>query len=165
MPSNIPTIGPAALAWKIAQHPKIWIPFLLIFAAACFGVYMCIPSMIHQPLPAMSEVREAYISFDPSGEESSFKLLGSRMYLQEFYDCMRRGYASTKPATGYVVATMRLDTIDGKSTYVKFLESDLVVIDGQVYDRTMSPMFLQMLEGFRYSEEYAPEPNPYGRGY
>jgi len=146
-----PTIGPAALAWKISQYPQYWIPLILIIVGVALGAYFLIPTMIEDPMPKLSEVTEMYISWDLSGKEESFKKIPHEQYYNLFYQSCQGGFASKKVPGEDLIATVRIKTRDAKTTTFKFFGSDLMNVNGKCYDRARFQMFLQEAEGLRYN--------------
>ena len=150
-----PTIGPAVLAWKIANYPKIWIPFLCIMVGLVILIYFLITGTVGaDPMPAIGDVKEMYIAWGAPKGEDSFKKIPHQQYYRTLFDSTRQGFPSTKEAGAYTIATVRIITTGGSTTTVSFHENDLIKINGQVYDRTMAHYFLQEAEGTRYDMGY-----------
>ncbi len=154
MSASQPTMGPAVLAWKIANYPKIWIPFLCIMVGVILLIYFLVTGTVGKdPMPAMQDVKEMYISWNPAAGDSSFKKIPHQQYYSLLFDSTRQGFPSTKKA-GPAYASVRIITNDGSTTTVTFHEQDLIKINEQVYDRAMPHMFLQNAEGTRYDTGY-----------
>lgn len=145
-----PTIGPAALAWKISQYPQYWIPLILVFIGVAAGMYFLFPAAMGKPLPDPAEVKAMYISWGETADETSFKEIPHNQYYPYLLESMTGGFKSVKKPGPDLIATIRIDTTGGKSAVVKFFDSQLVTIDGKCYDRAHPYMFLQMVEGTRY---------------
>jgi hypothetical protein len=147
-------MGPAVLAWKIANYPKIWIPFLCILVGVIVLIYFLVTGTVGKdPMPAIGDVKEMYICWGNPADEDSFKKIPHGQYYPQLFESTRQGFASRKE-TGPAFATVRVVTNGGSTTTITFHEEDLIKIDGQVYDRTMAHMFIQQAEGTRYDMGY-----------
>jgi hypothetical protein len=156
-----PIMGWQALAWKIAHYPKIWIPFICIVIAVVVVVYFVFASAAAGPLPDPSKVKGLYISWGAPGDESSFRQLDKDYLYPEFRNSLMGSWASLKTAPeDMLIATVRVDTTDGKSIYAKLYDPNLMVIDGEVYDNTKHMIFLQQVGEPEYGSPYGG-----GRGY
>lgn len=150
MAASQPTIGPAALAWKIANYPKIWIPFLCIVIGVMVLMYFLITGTVAaNPMPAVENVKEMYIAWGVAPADASFKKIPHGHYYPSLLQATSRGYPSTRE-TGPAFVTVRVVAGDGTTTTITFHEEDLIRINGQCYDRTLSPMFLQDAEQTRW---------------
>lgn len=149
-----PTIGPAVLAWKIANYPKIWIPFLCIMVGVIVLIYFLVAGTVGaDPMPAMGDVKEMYMSWGNKTGEDSFKKIPHERYYLPLFESTRQGFPSTRE-TGPAFLTVRVVTNNGSTTTISFHEEDLVRINGQVYDRTIPHIFIEQAEQARYDTGY-----------
>lgn len=149
-----PTIGPAVLAWKIANYPKIWIPFLCIMVGVILLIYFLVTGTVgSDPMPAIGDVKEMYMAWGEITGEDSFKKIPPERYYLPLFESTRQGFPSTRE-TGTAFLTVRVVTNNGSTTTISFHEEDLIRINGQVYDRTIPHIFLEQAEQARYDTGY-----------
>jgi hypothetical protein len=155
MSASQPIMGPAALAWKIANYPKIWIPFLCIVVGVIVLLYFLITGTVGKdPMPAIEDVKEMYIAWGAAPAENSFKKIPHERFYPSLFQCTRQGYPSTRETGPATFATVRVVAKDGTTTTITFHEEDLIRINGQCYDHTMPPLFLQDVEQTRNDTGY-----------